>query len=121
MKEPRIRQSDVQLKMVGGQFVPIAPEQVPVPAMEAAPPRPWHTMEEAPRDGTLVEMKEDPDHPDDVAKPGKWRATRRRDGRSRRWVQDGWWVDPVTGQRLMFEPFCWRHLDGFLEPGMVVS
>lgn len=83
-------------------------------------PRAWRLMDDAPKDATLIEVKSDPDDPDEKSVTAKWRITRRRVHAERRWEIYGYWSDPLTRFAIPFEPFVWRMPEGFLVPGMVI-
>jgi len=81
----------------------------------------WDLIETAPRDGTIIEAKFDPDDPDNMAMALVWRKTTRRDHLLRRWVPTGFWSVPYNRDPIVREPFCWRMPDGFVNPGMMVA
>jgi hypothetical protein len=83
--------------------------------------RPWHLMDNAPQDGTMIEVKEDPEDPDVSAVMVRYYHTSVRDRARRKWVPTAWWRNALTAERLSFEPFCWRMPDGFTQPGMIVA
>jgi len=83
--------------------------------------RPWHLMDNAPQDGTMIEVKEDPDQPDETAMMVRYYHTSVRDREKRKWVPAAWWRTAITAEKLMFEPFCWRMPQGFEAPGMIVA
>jgi len=90
------------------------------PAPPAGPsPRPWALMDDAPRDGTIIETKEDPEDPDYKVRHAVWRTTRTRGGH--RWLIVSFWADPLSRQKLWPEPFCWRLLEGNVLPSAVMG
>lgn len=95
------------------------PDEMDAPVVEDIDPRAWRLMP-GPEDGTLIEVKADPDQPDDEAVPAIFRRTRRRDHAARRWVPAQFWASALTSQELSFEPIVWRMLPGFATPGMVI-
>ena len=100
MKKPQNdRVPDVQEEGISGAVV-------------AAPAGPdaqgWLDMNEAPRDGTLIEY--------DDGKYARFRTTRRRqDGR---WAVVGFWCDAFTATEI--EATHWRMPVGFRMPGLVL-
>ena len=97
----------------------VGPGYLEPPVVDIVDPRAWRLMEDAPLDGTLIEVKADPDDSDDKAVQVVWRKTSRRDGPSRRWVPRNFWSHSVSREELAFEPFCWRLPEGFILPGMI--
>lgn len=91
------------------------------PSDDDIDPHAWRLMDDAPADGTMIEVKEDPDQPDITAVMVRWYRTSVRDRALRKWVPAAWWRIAVTGERLGFEPFCWRVVEGFERPGMIVA
>lgn len=140
MSEHRIKSSGKRMEMAPGSIVDIE-AAFPVPSVEPVEAvvvsseetgaflaslvdsgdRPWLLMDDAPDDGTMIEVKEDPDQPDITAVMVRWYRTSVRDRALRKWVPAAWWRIAVTGERLGFEPFCWRVVAGFEMPGMIVA
>jgi hypothetical protein len=131
MKEPQIKTSGKRMEMaedftpaevVGAAVIEdvpgIGPGVFPIVSDE---PRPWHLMDNAPQDGTMIEVKEDPEDPDVSAVMVRYYHTSVRDRARRKWVPAAWWRNALTAERLSFEPFCWRMPDGFTQPGMIVA
>jgi hypothetical protein len=89
------------------------PDELP-----AAPPsRPWLPMDDAPKDGTIIESKADPDEPDAAAVLATWRTTRRRNTPPLRgWGIVGFWCHPIGHAELEREPFVWRMMEGGVLP-----
>lgn len=75
--------------------------------------RPWLGIDDAPRDGTLIQVG-----PSTFA---RYRITRRRDTENRRWEKVGFWADPITREPLTEEPTRYRLPEGYLTPGLVVA
>lgn len=79
--------------------------------------RPWLLMDDAPKDGTIIETKADPDDPEYTAVHATWRTTRvRATPPQRGWAIASFWADPLTKQRLHPEPFVFRMLEGNVLP-----
>ncbi len=119
MKRPESRQAAPEPDQSDYDIPPVPNQPEPDPQI-IYDPRAWRSMEEAPRDNTLIEAKTYAGDPDDTAVPIKYRVTRRRDHTARRWVVVGFWANAITREELNCEPEVWRLPDGFLTPGMVV-
>lgn len=77
---------------------------------EAVVARPWLDMREAPKDGSLIEVKAF--HNGIATYTTVWRITRRRMAEERAWKVIGFWANPANPtEQLAFEPVVWRHLD----------
>jgi hypothetical protein len=96
-------------------------DAMPVYITSVSNERLWHLMDNAPQDGTMIEVKEDPEDPDVSAVMVRYYHTSVRDRARRKWVPAAWWRNALTAERLSFEPFCWRMPDGFTQPGMIVA
>lgn len=79
--------------------------------------RPWIPMDDAPRDGAVLEVKVAANDPDERVLYAMWRTTRQRNATLRQWVVISMWVNPLTYQPLGFEPEVWRRPEGFSLPG----
>lgn len=139
MSEHKIKSSGKRMEMAPGSIVDIE-AAFPVPPVEPGEAvivsseetgaflaslvdsgdRPWLLMDDAPQDGTMIEVKEDPDQSDITAVMVRWYRTSVRDRALRKWVPAAWWRIAVTGERLGFEPFCWRVVEGFEMPGLIL-
>lgn len=82
-------------------------------------PRAWLSLEAEPPplDGSLIEFKAEPQA---AVAYARWRITRRRDHKLRRWIKIGFWSDPITREPIAAEPKIWRRPDGYLTPGLIV-
>jgi hypothetical protein len=77
--------------------------------------RTYHTMSDAPKDGTLLEA---------VSHDGAefhmiWRRTSRYNARESRWEPVGFWSNHLSRQPLKAEPVGWRMPEGFVTPGQI--
>ena len=92
-------------------------EAAKIPAETAKPKvdgRPWELIDDdTPRNGTIIEVKADPDDASEPVQMAEWRITRRRDPELRRWAIVAYWANPLTKQELPFEPMVWRLPEGF--------
>lgn len=119
MKEPRIKQVEPPMKManelpIDTATIDDAPE---VEAMLADPEQAEPTwpqpIDTAPKDGALVIVAKG-----GVEQRACWYVTRVRNPRERCWDVTGWWIDPLTRQKLLFEPTEWRPSEGFATQAM---
>ena len=94
-------------------------EAATAPEIAEPDPMAWRMMDDAPRDGAVLEVKELPDSPDEVVIYARWYQTRQRNHALRQWVVTGWWANPLTKERLAFDPAVWRRPDGFSLPGVM--
>ena len=95
-----------------------APAEPPYKAAEDALPdaaaplpkeRGWNeNMDEAPRDGALVELQYS-----SVRTLAMWRKTRRRNQATRHWELVSFWCDPISRDELLFTPTAWRRPEGY--------
>ena len=70
---------------------------------EAALPDGWYDMELAPHNGMTVHISA---NPWDGAKiDAVWKHSRRLEGH--RWVSAGYWIDPITRQKITIDPVAW--------------
>ena len=79
--------------------------------------RPWHSMETAHQDGSLLEGKT----ADGTELLMIWRRTSRYDAAKMRWVPVGFWSSHLTRAPLEVEPISWRRPEGFSTPGQIVA
>lgn len=97
-----------------------APESVDADA-DGIHARAWRLVDDdTPRDGTLIEYKIAADQPDTIVQYSRWRITRMRDAATRSWRKVGFWCDPFTNAKLLYQPLVWRMPEGFMAPGMIV-
>jgi hypothetical protein len=118
---PKIKVADQPSEpvMAADGHIKVAAEPDPVPADDALP-QGWHDMEDAPKDGTMIEFRFSFDQ--DGSRHGqrfaRWKNTRIR--QDRRWVPTGWWTDVITGSQIIDSSMMmWRMPEGFNMPGMV--
>lgn len=102
MKEPRIKAVEPPMRMADEP--PIEAEA----AVEYAEPSWPQPIDTAPHDGAIVLVSAD-----GAERAACWHTTRVRNFAQRRWDVTGWWTDPVTAQKLTFEPTEWRPASGF--------
>jgi hypothetical protein len=121
MVEPLAGNFNVPVIKDGTHGDDLAPYVTPIKLPDMSQSRPWHLMDNAPQDGTMIEVKEDPEDPDVSAVMVRYYHTSVRDRARRKWVPAAWWRNALTAERLSFEPFCWRMPDGFTQPGMIVA
>lgn len=76
---------------------------------------------DAPRDGAVLEVKMDPDDPDDRAVMAIWRSTTVYDKEMRRWRRIGYWADPITKRQLDGEPIVFRLASAVTIMGTMVG
>lgn len=76
-------------------------------AFAAVEENPWQTMDTAPKDGTLIEVR------DGVM--AVWRVTRFRDPIARKWKVRAYWADPITRDEVP-NVEQWRMLPGYVNP-----
>lgn len=81
--------------------------ETPEPTEEFSPET-FLLMDDAPRDGSMIQVKMDPDAPDEAAHYAVWRSTTMFDKELRKWRRIGYWADPVTKRQLDGEPIVWR-------------
>jgi hypothetical protein len=79
--------------------------------------RPYHPMDSAYRDGTLLEAR---------AADGSefmmvWRRTSRYNAAKMRWEPVGFWSSHLSREPVKAEPVGWRLCEGFAMPGAVVT
>jgi hypothetical protein len=85
------------------------PDDAPEPEPpEEFSPETFLLICDAPRDGTVLQVKTDPDDPDDRAIFAIWRSTTMFDREMRRWKRVGYWADPITKRQLDGEPIVFR-------------
>lgn len=85
---------------------PAAPDE-PDPPEEFSPDT-FQLMDEAPHDGSMLQVKFDPDADDDRAVFAVWRSTTMFDREARKWRRIGYWADPITKRQLPAEPIVYR-------------
>lgn len=80
-------------------------------------PRPYLSMDTAPRDGTMVDLF--------VADGSKirvlWRKTSRFNSATSRWEPTGFWSSPMNRIPLVVDAVGWTLGEGFLTPGVVMA
>ena len=87
---------------------PPEPEAEEPEPPEEFPPETFLLADDAPKDGTLLQVKYDPDVPDEQAVYAVWRSTMAFIKEDRRWRRIGYWADPVTKRQLPGEPIVYR-------------
>ena len=83
-------------------------EDAQEPETEEFSPDTFLLICDAPKDGTVLQIKTDPDDPDDRAVFAIWRSTTMFDKAERRWRRIGYWADPITKRQLDGEPIVFR-------------
>lgn len=97
-----------------------ADQQEPDPP-EEFPPETFLLICDAPKDGTLLQVKMDPDDPDEAAVYAVWRSTMMREKGVAHWVRVGFWADPVTKRQLGGDPIVYRMANATPILGVMVG
>jgi hypothetical protein len=113
--DPIIPAGVVEFRNADNEAVGAIINLAPSLPLSSAPARPWHGMDDAPQDGTLVEG---------IAADGSefhmiWRRTSRHNGF--RWVPTGFWSSHLSREPLKVDPVAYRLPLGFAYPGAVVA
>jgi hypothetical protein len=96
-------QTDIEAAMDAAESDDPEPEQP-----EQFPPETFLLMDDAPRDGSMLQVKTDPDAPDEQAVYAIWRSTTMYDKELRKWRRIGYWADPITKRQIDGEPIVYR-------------
>ena len=110
MKEPRIKSVEPPMRVA--EELPIEPVVGEIEISEGQADPSWPLpIDTAPRDGAIIKVSSGA-----MEQNACWRITRVRNAEKRCWDVTGWWIDPITRQKLGFEPEGWRPAEGFLAP-----
>lgn len=83
--------------------------------LQSVEERPWHPMDTALQDGTLIEGKSE----DGSEFLMVWRQTTRFNARAGKWDKVGFWSSHLTREPIKMELVSWRVQEGFCMPGAV--